>query len=125
MAFNYIGARATAKRLIGSTFGGVGSVFIPAIVGGDRNDDGTINPGVPEVNIPGIITPRIPVKTSEIDGENIQQGDFYTFFQHETQSDIEIGMFTTINGIKHRIYTKKQLSSLDDVEVLLRLTIRA
>ena len=123
MAFNYQAARKTAEGLI-KNFGGIGSVFTPEIPGGADNDDGSINPGTPEVTILGIITPRIPVKTSEINGKNIQAGDFYVFFQHETQLNPDIGMYTTINGIKHRIKAKKELSSLDGVNVLLQLFIR-
>lgn len=123
MAFDYISARETAKRLI-LNFGGEGSVFIPAIEAGDQEDDGTIIAGSPQVTIPGIITPRLPVEKSEINGKNIVQGDWFCFFQHETQSSIDIGMFTTINNVKHRIVATEALESLEGVEVLLELTIR-
>lgn len=123
MAFDYDAARETAKGLI-ENFGGLGSVFVPAIPGGERQDDGTFSTGTPEILTIGIITPRLPVKKFEVDGGNIQQGDWYVFFQHNTTTTVKIGMFTTINRIAHRIVAIKEMTSLQGVNVSLQLFIR-
>ncbi|HHZ69083.1 MAG TPA: hypothetical protein EYN54_02110 [Methylococcaceae bacterium] len=123
MAFDYPDARNDAKELI-EEFGGIGSVFVPAIPAGERQDDGTFSTGTPEITTVGIITLRLPVTTFEVNGGNIQQGDWYVFFQHNTTNTVEIGMFTTINGVTHRIVEISDITSLEGVNVSLQLFIR-
>ena len=121
MAFNYVRARATAKRLI-ENFGGAGSVVELGIIPGGYNDDGSINTGTPDVVIDGIITPWLRAKNFEIDGEHIEAGDGFVYFHSDTPA--VIGMQTTLNSITYRIVDTRQLSSVNDVKVYLRLQLR-
>ena len=123
MSFNFTRARKSAQGLM-KKFGGVGSVYVPAIAGGERQDDGTISTGTSEQITIGTITLRVPVPTFEVNGGSIQQGEWYVFFQHKTTNTVEIGMFTKINGVVHRIVEISEITSLVDVNVSLQLFIR-
>jgi hypothetical protein len=121
MEFDYVQARATAEKII-SKFGVAGSVIKKGVAGGS-DEWGDPIADIPDTVISGIITPVLSFKSSEIDGENIKQGDGYVFFHSETEPEID--MQTTVNSKTWRIIGIPKLDSASGINVYRKLHLRS
>lgn len=120
MPYNYIRAKEIAARAI-LKYGEAGQVTLKGSSGG-FDDSGDATPDTPDTVINGIITPLVAYTTREIDDKTILNGDSWVYFDSETE--IEVNMQTTLNGVTFRIVKVFKLSSVDDIVIYRKLTLR-
>lgn len=121
MAFDYVDARQAAEEII-NDFGKPGQVIKKGVPSGGFDNNGNPIPPTPDVIIDGIVTPKLDFKKSEIDGTAIQRGDSFAFFHSDTKPEID--MQITLNSTTFRIISIKDLTSVDDINVFIRLQLR-
>lgn len=118
--YNYEAARLTATKLI-TKFGGAGQFVRKGNSGGFDDDGNVIAPTADEVNT-GIITPLLSYESSEINGQNIQTGDAYVYFDSNVK--VSINSVTTLNGKEYRAVSVDTLESVGDVLVYQKVQLR-
>jgi hypothetical protein len=121
MTYNYPASRKQAQRII-SKFGAPGSVVKKGEPGGGFDVNGDPVAASPDVTLFGTVTPLVRFKTGEIDGTTILKGDSWVFFNSETSPEID--MQITLNFETFRIVDLEKLTSVDDINVFRRLTLR-
>jgi hypothetical protein len=119
-AFDYVNAHAVAVKLI-TKFGQPADIIKKGNAGGYDTSGNVIAPQ-PDVTISGIVTPLLQYKQSEIDGENVQSGDSYVFFESATLP--EIGYMITVNAIEFRVIDLTNLTSVDNIKIYLKIQLR-
>jgi len=119
-AFDYANAHAVAVKLI-TKFGQPADIIKKGNAGG-YDTSGNVIAAQPDVIISGIITPLLQYKQSEIDGENVQSGDSYVFFESTTLP--EIGYMVTVNAIEFRVIDLTNLTSVDGIKIYLKMQLR-
>ena len=120
MSKDYTLSEAVAARLI-SNFGATGQLVKLGNSGG-FDDFGEPLASQPDTIINGTVTPLLQYKSIEINGESIQSGDAYVYF--DTTEDIEINMTITINSVLFRVIDVYQFNSVGGVRVFNRLQLR-
>lgn len=121
MTYNYPASRKQAARII-LKFGAPGSVVKKGNPGGGSDVNGDPIAASPDEMFFGTVTPLVRFKTSEIDGTTILKGDSWVFFNSETSPEID--MQITLNFETFRIVDLEKLTSVDDINVFRRLTLR-
>lgn len=116
--FDYVKAQATAKRLIGK-FGEAGA-FSRVIAGGTDNVTGVTTPETTNT-INGTVTPVLKYKSNEINGESVQRGDGYVFFDGD---EIAVNDTITINGELFRAVFIDKIESVAGVLVYQKVQLR-
>ena len=116
--FDYIKAQATAKKLV-EKFGESGSFT--------RTVQGAIDPATGEQGagtttmINGTVTPVLSYKASEINGESVQRGDGYVYFDG---GEIAINDKATINGDLYSCVDVSSIKSVEGVLVYQKIQLR-
>lgn len=116
--FDYAKAQATAKRLI-EKFGEAGA-FSRVTSGGTDNVTGVTTPET-TTTISGTVTPALKYKSNEINGESVQRGDGYVFFDGD---EIAINDTITINGEAFRAVFIDKIESVAGVLVYQKVQLR-
>ena len=119
-AFDYVNAHSVAVKLI-TKFGQPANVIKKGNAGGYDTSGNVIAPQ-PDITISGIVTPLLQYKQSEVDGENVQRGDSYVFY--ESDSLPEIGYMVTVNAIEFRVMDLTNLTSVDGIKIYLKMQLR-
>lgn len=116
--FDYGKAQETAERLI-DKYGAPGSFT--------RTTQGDIDPATGEQGagtttmINGTVTPVLSYKASEINGESVQRGDGYVYFDG---GEIAINDKATINGDLYRCVDVSSIKSVEGVLVYQKIQLR-
>jgi len=119
-AFDYVKAHDVAVKLI-TKFGQPADVVKAGNTGG-YDDSGNVIPAQPDVVISGLVSPLLQYNQSEIDGESVQMGDSYVFF--DSTDKPEIDMVITLNSKQFRVVDLIVLNSVDDINVYRKLQLR-
>jgi len=121
MAFDYAQARLDAQEII-EEFGQPSNFIIKGSAGG-KDNRGNVIPATPDVLIAGTITPKLSFKSMEIDETKILSGDCYVYFHSDTK--IETGMLTTLNGVTYRAVDTFPFDSVDNINIYQKIQLRA
>lgn len=118
--YSYEAARLTATKLI--TKFGSASQFIKKGNSGGFDENGNATPPTTDEINTGIITPLLSYESSEINGQNIQTGDAYVYFDSNVK--VTINSVTTLNGKEYRAVSVDTLESVGDVLVYQKVQLR-
>jgi hypothetical protein len=120
MVFDYDNARSIADTTISKYGGAVQLVTKGSTSGFDSNGDAT--PDTPDTFIDGISTPFVKFLLKEIDGESIQDGDSWVYFQSDDEP--LINMQLTINSKTLRVIAVEVIGSTEGVNIYFKLQLR-
>lgn len=116
--FDYTKAQATVKKLV-EKFGESGSFT--------RTVQGAIDPATgeqgasTETTISGTVTPVLRFSNDEVNGESVQRGDGYVYFDGD---ELAINDKVTINGEKWRCVDVSKIKSVSGVLVYQKVQLR-
>lgn len=116
--FDYVKRRARADRLIEKS--GEAGAFNRVTAGGTDNVTGATTPET-TTTINGTVTPVLKYKSNEINGESVQRGDGYVFFDGD---EIAINDTITINGELFRAVFIDKIESVAGVLVYQKVQLR-
>jgi hypothetical protein len=122
MTYNYTKAKKIARRQI-SKYGSSAIVIQIGSTGG-YDSSGNVTADVPDVLIAGTSTPIVMYKKHEIDEASIQAGDGWVYFFSDQVTQPAINMQITLSGETYRIIKIHSLTSVDDVNIYIKLQLR-
>ena len=116
--FDYVEAQSNAAALI-DEFGDAGS-FTRETLGVENPATGEMSPSATE-SFGGTVTPLLRFGNAEVNGESVQRGDGYVYFDGD---EVLINDYIELNGETWRAVDVTKLTSVGGVRVYQKIQLR-